>query len=189
MYRVRFGGKDGSVLRLVESPSHLVVRTKKRSKVGPARSFGATPLRRESREVLSPFEQISRYTEAGVEVLRLRAAGTSRALRDRARQVLKRDPAFEFAGRALVERRSGRHFIYTENFFVQFEPSTSRRECQRLLAKYRLSIKRALAYAPAAYFVGAPENTGLKVFALAEKLLAEPRVRLCHPELIRDRRT
>jgi len=35
--------------------------------------------------------------------------------------------------------------------------------------------------------VEAPEDTGLKVFDIAEKLLQESTVELCHPELIRER--
>jgi subtilisin family serine protease len=188
MYKVRFGGKKGQVLRLVESPAHLVMRTQGRERVGPWRSFGASSLRLESRVALSPFEQISTYPESGVEVVRLREGKRSRAIRDRARAVLKRDKTFEFAGRVVVERHSGRHFVYTENFFVQFEPDATKRERLKLLDKYRLKVKRPLKYAPGAYVVAAPDRTGLAVFEIAARLLAEPAVRLCHPELISDRR-
>jgi subtilisin family serine protease len=188
MITVRYGGKRGSLLKLVESPAHLVVRTARRGSLGNGRSFGGTALKKASRDVLSGFDTLVEYVEAGVQVLRVREGSRPRATRDHARQVLRRDEAVEFAGRVLVEPRSRRHFIYTENFFVKFNAEQSAAACRRALAKAKLSIKRELSYAKNAYFVSAEAGTGLKVFDLAEKLLADPNVELCHPELIRERR-
>ena len=39
------------------------------------------------------------------------------------------------------------------------------------------------------YFLEAPERTGQKVFAIAETLLKDEHVELCHPELIREVRS
>jgi subtilisin family serine protease len=187
MYRVRFGGKKGQTLTLVESPAHLVVRTKDRGRLGFRRSFGATPLQKKSRDVLSAFETVSEYVEAGVEVLRYRRKGSARAGRDRARAALKRDAAVEFAGRVLVAR-SGRPYVYTENFFVKFDADVGARAAKTLLKSFGLEVKRELEYSRNAYFVEAPAGTGLEVFAVAEKLLRDAKVELCQPELIRDRR-
>ena len=187
MIRVRFGGKKGQTLTLVESPAHLVVRTKDRGRLGFHRSFGAAPLQRKSREALSAFETVSQYVEAGVEVLRYRQKGNARAGRDRARAALKRDTAVEFAGRVLVAR-SGRPYIYTENFFVKFDADVGTSAAKKLLTSYGLDVKRKLEYSRNAYFVEAPPRTGLSIFAIAERLLRDPKVELCQPELIRDRR-
>lgn len=187
MFKVRYGGKKGKAFSLVESPSHIVVRTVNRGRVAPQRSFGAAQLKPESRKALAQFASVSRYPEAGVEVLQLRS-GATRAKRDRARAVLKRDPALAFAGRVLMDRSSGRHFIYTENFFVKFDPELSPRACSALLTEFGLSVKRPLTYAKNAYFASAEDDTGLAVFDIAERLLARPEVELCHPELVRDMR-
>jgi subtilisin family serine protease len=187
MVKVRYGGKKGQALSLVESPTHIVVRTANRGLLAPRRTFGAAPLKKESREILGDFECVSRYTEAGVEVLRMRDGG-SRKKRDRARAILQRDPALEFAGRVMVDRSSGRPFIYTENFFVKFDDELGPRACAKILKNEKLAVKRALGYAKNAYFVQAPAGTGLQVFDIAEALLELPEVELCHPELVRDRR-
>src|SRR5690606_25799662 len=60
--------------------------------------------------------------------------------------------------------------------------------CRKLLRDYQLIIKREVPYAQNAYIVSAPAGTGLAIFDLGEKLLAEPSVELCHPELIRQGR-
>jgi subtilisin family serine protease len=187
MVTIRYGGKRGVPLRLVESPVHLVVRTVGRGAVGIGRSFGTAPLRKESRKALSEFESISQYEEAGVEVLRLRDKRGGRATRDRTRRILKRDAAVEFAGRVLVEPRTQRTFVYTENLFVQFDAELGSRKCRSLLKRCGLNVKRNLRYARNAYFVEAPK-AGLETFDIADKLLEDPRVLLCHPELVRDRR-
>jgi subtilisin family serine protease len=189
MIKVRYGGKKGQVLSLVESPSHIVVRTSHRGVLGPQRTFGATPLEKETRKVLAGFECVSQYPEAGVEVLRQRSGKGSRAERDRARRILKRDKALAFAGRVFVDRRSGRHFIYTENFFVKFDADVNQRGSARILRKFGLEVKRPLPYARNAYIVQAPAGTGAEVFDIASGLLDLPEVELCHPELVRDRRS
>ena len=51
----------------------------------------------------------------------------------------------------------------------------------------KLTVKKELTYGGHAYFVGAPEGIGRKIFSLTTKLLEEDQVELCHPELIRER--
>ncbi|MBN1609781.1 MAG: S8 family serine peptidase [Polyangiaceae bacterium] len=188
MVNVYYAGSKRPALRLTESPSHLVIRTANRGRLAFERSFGGTPLRRQSRDALREFESVADYAEAGVQVLRVKEERGARARRDRARATLRRDDAIEFAGRVLVERNSGRHYLYTENFFIQFDPDVSSRRCLQILKRYGLSVKRELGYAPNAYFVNAQPRTGREVFEVAARLLAERHVQLCHPELVRETR-
>jgi subtilisin family serine protease len=186
MYSVRYGGKTGRVHGLVESDDHIVVRTHSRNSVMEPRSFEVSPLSRNARDLLNDFERVGQFVNAGVEVLRTKVTTRRRALRDKARAVLKKEKDICFCGRALTDRKSGSPVVYTENFFIKFDGDKSAAACRKILKDNRLEIKQEISYARNAYFVGAPEGTGLKVFALAEKLLKDPSVELCHPELIRQ---
>ena len=75
--------------------------------------------------------------------------------------------------------------LYTENAFVKFENDVKARQIRELLAKYRLTGKRALGYARNAWFVGAKEGIGLEVFGLIARVLKDDAVELAHPELVR----
>lgn len=188
MYSFRYGGKAGKRYSLTTSNEHLVVRTFNRSAVLAERPFEVAPVSAEARSILKNFDLAARFREAGVEVLRAKPMRRAKSLRDRARTVLKREPEIEFAGRVLVDPRVGRPVLYTENFFVQFDGDRSAAACRKILKKHRLEIRRPLEYARNAYFVAAPGGTGLKIFDIAEALLREPEVALCHPELIRESR-
>lgn len=134
--------------------------------------------------LLSQFEPIAQFEAAGVEVLRTQA-DNAQALRDEARSQLKGESEVQFAGRALVEPRSRNPVIYTENLFVKFQSRVSEAQAQGLIERYGLSLTRRLDFARNAYFLRAAEGTGLAVFELAEQLLSEGSVELCHPELVR----
>lgn len=188
MYSFRYGGKTGKRFTLKTSNDLVAVRTVDRNELLADRPFEAAPISRESRVVLANFELTARFREAGVEVLRAKVAKAARRLRDRAREVLKKEPEIEFAGRVLVDQEVGRPVIYTENFFVKFDGDQSATTCRKIIKKHRLIIKRELEYSRNAYFLAAPENTGLKIFDIAAALLEEPSVELCHPELIRESR-
>ena len=187
MLSVRYGGKTGRAVQLIESPAHLVVRTTNRAPLAFGRAFGAAGVSARGREALEHFERILQFPDFGVEVYRTDAP-RPRARRDTARAVLKRDPAVEFAGRVLLDRRSGRPVLYTENLFVKFDDDLAASRCRAVLKRAGLSVKREIEYARNAWFVAAPAGTGQKVFAAAEKLLRDPAVELCHPELVRPRR-
>lgn len=181
MFTVRYGGKKGPKLTLVPSPEHVVVRTANRA------PLPLTPISPSSRRALADFESIVQFAHAGVEVLR--AEGRRARARGRAaRAALKKEPRIQFAGRVLVDRATRQPIIYTENFFVKFHDDESTAACRRVLAKHKLSVKRQLPYARNAYFVGAREGTGQRVFTIAERLLNEPTVELSHPELVRRMR-
>lgn len=188
MFQVRYGGKAGVPYTLAESDAHLVVRTIDRDPLAVPRSFEVAPVSLEARRALDALEPVCRFEAAGVEVLRAREPERAKEVRDRARSVLKPEPAVRFAGRALVDPASGRPVIYTENFFVKFDPDATAKECKQVLDSYNLTIKRPLGFARNAYFVGATEGTGLEVFQIAETLLNHELVEFCHPELVREAR-
>ena len=187
MYKVQYGGKHGKPYALREDPGLVVVRTRSRRLVC-ASDEGGLELSAKTRRMLDELDSLVRFPSAGVEVLQVRGRRTPRE-RSAVRTALKRDPAVQFAGRVLVAPKSGEPVVYTENFFVKFLPEVSNAKCKAILKEFDLAIKRELDYAPNAYFVGAPENTGRKVFDIAAALLRKPEVQLCHPELVRRMRT
>ncbi len=186
MYSFRYGGKAGARCPLKESDELVVVRTCNRSPLMVERSFATAPVSDASLRVLDSFELVTRFSQAGVEVLRAKPERGTRKLRDQARAALKKEPAIEFAGRVLVDPRSALPVLYTENFFVKFDDDLSQTKCRKIIKSHGLEVKRPIEYSRNAYFVQAPEGTGLEVFGIAEKLLQEPGVELCHPELVRE---
>jgi subtilisin family serine protease len=189
MYTFRYGGKKGKRYSLAISDEHLAVRTCDRKESVGDVTFEITPMSDNARKVLKEFELRARFVAAGVDILRTRGRRGSRALRDRARSVLKKEPEIQFAGRVLCDPRSNTPVLYTENFFVKFDDELSATACRKVLKAYGLTIKRELEYARNAYFAGAPENTGLAVFGIADKLLKEASVEFCHPEMVREARS
>ena len=188
MVTVRYGGKNGEPYELVISDDHLVVRTSSRSPLMGERPFGVASVSAAAHSVLDQFELAIQFREAGVEVLRAKVSSGSREVRDNARTVLNAEPEIQFAGRVLVDPAAQEPIIYTENLFLKFDDDQEYDVCQEILGRYGLTVKSELAYARNAYFVKAPDNAGLSVFDLAERLLNEEAVELCHPELVRQNR-
>jgi len=188
MYSFRYGGQTGRRYSLTVSDDYVAVRTGNRGALLAERPFEVAPVSSDARTLLNEFELMSRFRDAGVEILRAKVERGARSLRDRTRAVLKQEPEIEFAGRVLVDTQANRPVIYTENFFVKFDGEQSASACRKVIKKYGLTVKRELDYARNAYFVAAPENTGLKIFDIATELLRESSVELCHPELIRESR-
>ncbi|HET7464528.1 MAG TPA: S8 family serine peptidase [Longimicrobium sp.] len=186
MYTVTYGGRQGASFELDVSDAHVVVRTESRTPAATRMPFAAASLTAAARRVIDAFEVQLRFPEAGVEVLRTRDRRPDRALRDEARAVLREQPDVRFAGRVLVTPRAERPVVYTENFFVKFDPEAGPGQCEERLARYGLSVKRPLPFARNAFFVQAPEGTGVSVFEIAQGLLDDPTVELCHPELVRE---
>ena len=175
----RYGGKKGRAFRLDESKDMVAVRTESRNPVEDV------PLSATSRRAMEGFDPLVHIREAGVQVFQAVKESAGKAVRDKARAALKKEPAIEFAGRVLCEPKSKSPVLYTENLFVKFEDDTGAATARSLLKKYNLEIKRPLEYARNAYFVEAPQDTGQDVFKIAEALLNEPQVEFCHPELVR----
>ncbi|MBX9255506.1 S8 family serine peptidase [Desmonostoc muscorum CCALA 125] len=188
MVQVRYGGENGQQYELAISDEHIVVRTENRNPLLGQRPFEVAPVSVAARSILNQFELTTRFRQAGVEILRAKVPAQGVALRDRARAILNEESKIEFAGRVLVDPRSQEPVIYTENLFVKFDNRQDSRACEEILGRYNLTIKRQLEYARNAYFVSAPTHTGLAIFDIAERLLNEQSVELCHPELVRELR-
>lgn len=182
MFTFRYGGKKGRQYALVESDQLVAVRTRSR------RPLDVSFLSSGARRMLDHLESALRFPEAGVEVFRVVLKRNRRALRDRARALLKRERELQFAGRVLCDQRSGAPVVYTENFFVKFHDECATRTCKKVLKSHGLVIKRELEYARNAYFLAAPQGTGRRVSAIAARLLRDEQVELCHPELVRGLR-
>jgi len=189
MYTIRYGGIKGKSYSLTISDELVVVRTKDRKPALSDVPFERTPISEKAQTVLKDFDLHARFPRAGVEILKARVQRGSRSLRDRARAVLKKEPQIEFAGRVLCHPKSKSPVLYTENLFVKFDDELSASACRKLLKSHGMVIKQELEYARNAYFVCGGENIGLAVFDMADKLLKETSVELCHPELVREVRT
>ena len=137
-------------------------------------------------EAVGQCQTLATFADAGVTVHRVTARKRMSALRDERRAVLKKEKALRFAGRVLVDQKSRRPVVYTENLFVKFQDDATSRKCKSALKQHGLTIKRKLEYLANAFFVAAKDGTGLKVFEIAEALLQHELVELCHPELIRE---
>jgi len=188
MVQVRYGGQNGQQYELAISDEHVVVRTENRSALVGARPFEVAPVSLTARSILNEFELATRFRQAGVEILRTKVPTEGVALRDRARVILNQEPEVQFAGRVLIDPVSQQPIIYTENLFLKFNSEEELTVCQEVVRRYDLTIKRKLEYAPNAYFVSASANTGIAIFDIAERLLNEESVDLCHPELVRESR-
>jgi subtilisin family serine protease len=180
MFSATYGGRRGTTFTLVESDRLLAVRTRSRNALEVAKLSG------KARRALGPFETVAAFRSAGVEVLRARAPRDARSLRDRARRVLKGEDDVRFAGRVLCGPRSGAPVVYTENLFVKFDDDVAASRCRNALRRHGLGIKREIEWARNAFFVGAPEGVGTRVFAVANRLLRQRDVEYSHPELVRQ---
>lgn len=186
MYTVRYGGKRGAAFQLVESPNLVVVRMRDNQ------GLESVQMGSESQSVLNTAPEVLAFPAVRVSVRQVAQPGTDVAAamlqRDAARAILKQEPNVRFAGRVLQDAQSGALQLYTENFFVKFKDKIREQACLDCLQAYGLHLKRKLNFAVNAYFVAAPDGTGLQVFDIAEKLLQEKSVQLCHPELIQKRK-
>ena len=178
MVQIHFGGKQGVTVDYQSSDEYLVVRTMRRNPVARA------AMTARARALVAGMEATTRFTAAGVEILRARDVDAREA-----RAVLKEEADLEFAGRALVDPATKTPLAYTENIFIKFRDDVAAEQLTALVAglKYGLAVKRRLDFARNAYFLGAPDGTGQNVFAIAEELLQASEVELCHPEIVRER--
>jgi subtilisin family serine protease len=175
MVSCRFGGETGFELELQDHEDLVVVRTHRRG----AR-HDQSPLDQASRQAMGRLEPLFGFSAAGVGVYRA-PIGESPELAS----VVDEDPEVQFAGRGLRDQ-FGEPVVYTENVFVRFAEDVDPQRVRGIVADAGLSVKRPLAYAGNAYFLGAPERTGRRVFQMVERLLRRDEVELCHPELVRE---
>lgn len=188
MYKVKFGGKKGKSINLVESPDMVAIRTKDNE------DLETVNVSRASREMIDQTTEVASFPEAGVTVRKmtptegLESMQSPLVQRDETRAALKQEDNIRFAGRVLQDADSGEVMLYTENFFVKFHDTVAEKTCLAIIEKYKLKIKNKLPFAANSWFVEADEGTGLKVFEIAESILKEKEVEFCHPELVQERR-
>ncbi len=163
MYELRYGGKRAKPYRLAEGKEMVAVRTHHRQEISIDRASVSTGLSEAAWQTLDQFEPVLYFQRAGVQIFKPAPDGKGgKALRDRARSILKRQKEVRFAGRVLMDPKSQSPVLYTENFFVQFEAGVAESTCKRILKEQGLAVKRALGYARNAYFAEAAEGTGLQ---------------------------
>ena len=184
MYSVKYGGKNGKTVNLVESKDMVAIRTKNNEELQDV------VVSRESRELIRDSTEVAAFPEAGITVRRVNDEGPASSVRrrDETRAALKQEDNIRFAGRVLQDAKTGEVMLYTENFFIKFKDGILEAECLAVMEKYKLKIKSKLSFAVNAWFVEATEGTGLKVFEIADNLLKEKAVEYCHPELVQERR-
>lgn len=184
MYKYKYGGKSGKTISLVESPDMVAIRTKDNKKLENV------AVSKKSRSLMEGSEEIVAFPEAGVSVRKINVASADNPIekRDEARTALKAEDDIRFAGRVLQDKETGAVTLYTENFFVKFKDDVPEADCLKILKQFKLSIKDKLVFATNSWFVSAEEGTGLKIFEIAEKLLAIPQVEFCHPEMVQERK-
>jgi subtilisin family serine protease len=196
MYKVKYGGKNGKTVTLEESADLVAIRTKDNQELEN------TKLSRDGKAIVQDSVEVAKFPEAGISIRKVGDEGASADLestgggrrllsgppdtskRDSARATLKQEENIRFAGRVLQDKDSGEVMLYTENFFIKFFDGTTEKVCEEVIQKFQLTIKNKLP----SYFVCASEGTGLQVFEIAEKVLAEKVVEYCHPELVQERR-
>lgn len=184
MYNYRIGGKIGKVQKLEISDDRVAVRTQN------ARALNDALFDPKSKETLQDFDVEQYLPNTEVTVLKVKSnIINKKASRDAARTQFKTEPELRFAGRTLQDPQSGQTVLYTENIFIKFNDDVSVDTCETILKTHQLTIRQKVGYANNAYFVAAPEGTGLEIFDLSTALLDLPEVELCHPELIRQRAT
>lgn len=182
MYTYTFGGKNGRKHTLSESSDMVAVRTRNSRDIKNA-------IRSETgKKALKDLDLVMEFPEADVTVFRIRKPGKNdRAARDKARTALRKEPEVRFAGKVLVDEDGKTLVLYTENIFIKFHNNVKTDLCEKILSENNLTIRQKAGFSTNSYFVSAPENTGLRIFDMAESLLKRKEVELCHPELIRKR--
>ncbi len=184
MKSFKYGGKDGRQFNLVEANDMVVVRT---TEDADLRSLDLSPTSRSLAEGMLP---VLAFPEANVIVYKVVGQTDENNIletRNAIRKSLNEEEQVEFAGRTLVDAKTGEIVVYTENIFVKFKDEVSEKTCGDIFGKLGLTIKQQYKFAKNAYFLQSPEGTGMKVFDIAEALLKMPEVEACHPELVTER--
>jgi subtilisin family serine protease len=181
MLTYRYGGKNGQSHELTVSDEHVVVRTKSRGELD------LLQLSRSARAAVKPLTRMFRLAEVGIELHRITGEKDARKARDRARSALKGEEEVEFAGRALWDSQTGEPVLYTENLFLQFFPDIAPSRCQEVLDYHGIHVKREIPYLRNAFFANPKTSVGHEIFTVADRLLSEESVELCHPELVKRR--
>ncbi|MCA9473488.1 MAG: S8 family serine peptidase, partial [Nitrospira sp.] len=180
MLSFRYGGRRGKSFKLKTDEDLVVVRTQSRR---PLEAAAQSP---RARQALDDLKPVHRFRHAGVEIFRYPEHVRRASARGAIRTTLKAVKDVQFAGRVLVDPQSKEPVLYTENLFIKFDDDRAESTCRKTVKAAGLEVKRVLEYARNTFFVEAPEGTGQEVFAIAESLLQQKDVELCHPELVRQ---
>jgi subtilisin family serine protease len=180
MRSFRYGGRKGQLFSLKTGEDLVVVRTQSR------RPLDAAAQSPQARQALSDLEPVHRFQHAGVEIFRYPHTVRRPSARGAIRATLKSVKDVQFAGQVLIDPQSKTPVLYTENLFVKFDDDLAESTCRKIVKASGLGVKRVLEYARNTFFVEASEGTGQKIFAIAESLLGQKDVELCHPELVRQ---
>ena len=115
MYSIRYGGRDGQLIQLVEASDLVVIRTQ------TGKSLSDLNLSEASREAASSLLPVVAFPEADVVVYKVLEAKRAvvKTLRNTIRRLFKKEPAIRFAGRVLKDANTGVIYVYTENFFIK----------------------------------------------------------------------
>jgi subtilisin family serine protease len=182
LYTYTLGGKNGKKHTLHESVDMVAIRTKN------SRDLTNAIVSTDGKQALRDFEVLAEFPEADITVFQAKeSVKDAREARNKARSVLRKETELRFVGKVLVDEDGKTLVLYTENIFIKFHDKVKTEVCEKILEEKNLTVKQKPDYAKNAYFAGAPENTGVKIFEIAEMLLAKEEVELCHPELIRRR--
>jgi len=186
MVSYTLGGKNGHQITLKEANDLVVIRFKDKA----CHNLEEAQLSTQAKSATQGLIMVSSFPEANVAVYKCmpHAGKSSKSIRNEVRKVLKKEKeAVRFAGRTLVDDHGVLH-LYTENLFVKFKDSVTKKDCKATLKKHKLKIKREVKYAKNGFFVEAKSGSGMKVFGIAEKLLKDKKVEACHPELVKQRK-
>lgn len=184
MYSIRYGGREGQLIQLVEAPDLVVVRTQ------TGKSLADTHLSEASREAAAALLPVAAFPESDVVVYKVVEAQRRlvKTVRNTIRRLFKKEPSIRFAGRVLKDAETGVIYVYTENFFIKFKDEVPTERCEAILKEQQLEVAEKLVFATNAYFAKAPEGTGLDIFKIAETLIELPEIEYCHPELVQEKR-
>lgn len=175
MPEVRYS-KNQPTVQFVRSEDLIAVRTFSKKPLGKKAVLPSEA------DVLLEKKAVLAFPEAGVEVYQVPVENTDslESLKDR----LEGLHDVRFAGSVFVDVDSGEPAIYTENVFIKFIDSKSEDECIREIIDAKLRIKKKIDYATNAFFAGAPEGTGEKIFEIALALSDRDDVEYCYPEIV-----
>lgn len=177
---VRLGKKTEPPIVLRKSDDLIAVRTRS------TRSIKAGAVRTPESGEVADGHLVFTVPEAGVEIYRVPPGAGRRSLESR-KEALRAAADVRFAGGVMVDEKSREPVLYTENLFIKFVDEMDLEDCRAVIREAGLAIKKELTYATNAFFVGAPEGTGTRVFETAASLLNRTDVEYCHPELVRPK--
>ena len=174
------GGENGEKVELQESNDLVAVRTK------DGKSLGEALKTQSSKQTAAKLKVKQKIPRADVTILEVKKTRKKKLeVRNEARKNFKNENDVRFAGRVLVDKGTKQPVLYTENIFIRFKPAITQKTIDRIFKSFNLTVKDKVKYAPNAYFVKAPEGTGMDVFNICKKILKNKFVEYCEPELIR----